>query len=270
MTEISIIIPVSQNTKYLAVCLDSLQKQTMGASEIIIVGDGWKPRVRPYKNLKVISQNHQGPGAARNLGVKNAVGKILVFVDADMKFDSNFLQVLTNPILKNKFKGTFSSQEYVGNWDNVWARCWNYQFNLKTKRRIPEDFGDQSPVFRAILKSEFDRVGGFNISGYDDDWSLSQKLGYKAQKTEARYYHFNPDNLSQVFSQAKWRVKRHYRWGFLGRIASLLKYFLPVSLFNSVRKAVIYKTPEFFIFGLVFDFGSFVGLSEQIILGKNY
>src|SRR5258708_287940 len=103
---------------------------------------------------------------ASNLGAKQAKGKILVFVDADMTFHPNFLQKLIEPILKEKAQGTFSKDEYVSNWENIWAKCWNINEGLPPKRRLPLSKPNHQKVFRSILKSEFDRVGGFSKGGY--------------------------------------------------------------------------------------------------------
>ena len=76
-----------------------------------------------------------------------------------MTFDKNFLQNLTQPIIDAKKKGlstpagTFSKNEIVSNWDNVWARCWNINNNLPPKKRLPNNYPDHQKVFRAILKS---------------------------------------------------------------------------------------------------------------------
>ena len=46
------------------------------------------------------------------------------------------------------------------------------------KEQLVEQAPKSSDVFRAILKSEFEKAGGFDENGeYTDDWSLSRKLG---------------------------------------------------------------------------------------------
>jgi len=82
---------------------------------------------------------------------------------------------------------------------------------------------DQHKDFRAILKKEFLKVEGFSKTGYTDTWSLSEKLDYKPLATNALYYHFNPSSLKEVFSQARWTAKRHYKLGFLGGLVNLFK-----------------------------------------------
>ena len=222
---LSVIIPIYNEEKVIGRCLESLARQTLKPKEIIVVDDGsndktWEVLSKfEIRNLKfeIVRCAHLGAGAARNLGVTKATGDILVFVDADMTFNKTFLEDLVKPILEGKSKGTFSKLEYIANWNNRFSRFWNYAKGIYEPRSIPADYPETSPVFRAILKSEFDRAGGFDESkGYNDDWSLSEKLGVKATVTKAGFYHYNPENLSEVFIQARWTGKRKYKFGILG------------------------------------------------------
>ena len=91
----------------------------------------------------------------------------------------------------------------MANWDNVWARNWNLNEGWEAKRRHPKGYPDTQWVFRAILRSEFERVSGFDPGGYTDDWSLGKKLGYMAEKAlGAVFYHKNPETLGEIYKQA--------------------------------------------------------------------
>ena len=60
--------------------------------EIILIDDGSdispKETISKYKNIRYIYQKNQGPGAARNLGIDNAKGVYIQFVDADDRLNS--------------------------------------------------------------------------------------------------------------------------------------------------------------------------------------
>ena len=76
MKNISIIIPVYNADDYLLRCLSSLQKQTYKNLEIICVNDGstdnsldiLRALAKKDVRIKVIEQNNQGAGVARNAG----------------------------------------------------------------------------------------------------------------------------------------------------------------------------------------------------------
>lgn len=271
--KLSVIIPTYNEEKSIGECLSSLDKQTYPDFDVVVVDDGSNDgTLRILKDLKInnydlriLEQEHKGPGAARNLGTKEVRGNILVFVDADMTFDKNFLKNLTRPIVSGRAKGTFSKYEYVSNWENIWARCWNINEGWEEKKRHPKNYPDRQKVFRAILKKEFDRAGGFDSSaGYMDDWTLSKKLGYEAVSAPgAIFYHKNSETLGEVFSQAKWIGKRPYKLGMVGKFAALFRASLPVSLVVGTTKSLLSFNPSFLLFKLVYDSGIFLGIIEN-------
>lgn len=278
--KLSVIIAVFNEEKHLKECLGSLKKQTFKDFEVILVDDGstdgsfaraenLKESLN-FKNLKLLKKIHEGPAKARNLGASKAKGEVLVFLDADMYFSPDFLANLVKPILNQKAKGTFSTQELVANWNNVWARCWNYNWNLPDKKRVSETNMDQHKDFRALEKQEFLKVKGFSSTGYTDTWTLGKKLGYQPLATKALYYHYNPASLAEVYQQSRWAAKRDYKFGFWGALLSLFKMSLPVSLFMGIKKGILKQEPLFLTFKLVYDFGASIGLWEKILMGKKY
>jgi len=271
---ISIIIPTYNEEGDIMACLESLFSQSVKDFEIIIVDDGSTDGTLSEisilgNKVKVLKQKHLGAGSARNLGAKEAEGEILIFVDADMTFSKNFIEKLVKPIKKRKLRGTFSKEEFVANWHNVWARNWNLNEGWEAKKRHPKDYPDTQWVFRAILRSEFERVGGFDPGGYTDDWSLGKKLGYKAEKAPgAIFYHKNPETLGEIFAQAKWVGKRKYKLGSLGNFIALFRASLPISLIIGLFKSIIKLTPSFVVFKVVYDFGLFLGILDYLASGK--
>jgi glycosyltransferase involved in cell wall biosynthesis len=275
--KISVIIPTYNEEKDLELCIESLGAQTHPDFEIIVVDDGSKDNTleilqnleKTLPNFKFVKQLHRGPGAARNLAAKHAKGEVLVFVDADMTFEEGFLKKLVEPIEMGLEKGTFSKEEFVFNWDNVWAKCWNVNEGWEDGKRHPVRYPDYQPVFRAILKDEFDRVGGFTPGGYDDDWSLYRKLSYEAANAPAAvFYHKNPSSLSEIFKHAKWVGKRKYKLGPFGYLAALVRASLPISLIIGIYKAIRNNLYAFILFKIVYDFGIFVGVLELLFSGK--
>lgn len=277
MTKISVIIPTYNEKTSLEECIESLGVQSYSDFEIIVVDDGstdgtlkiLENLAKALPNFKYVRQPHRGAGAARNLGAKQAKGEILVFVDADMTFEENFLESLVHPIISKESKGTFSKEEFVENWSNVWARCYSINEGWQEKRRHPKNYPNHQPVFRAILKSEFDGVGGFTPGGYDDDWSLSKKLRYEATNAPgAIFYHKNPSTLTEVFNHAKWVGKRRYKLGVFGEIVGLIRASLPFSIIIGVFKSLTVGNFSFILFKIVYDFGIFTGILERILSGK--
>ena len=275
--KISIIIPSYNEEGVIKLCLESLFKQSLKDFEIIVVDDGSTDGtyeiLSKLKNTKselvAIKGKHKGAGAARNLGAKSAKGEILVFVDADMTFDKNFLKMLVKPIISGKAKGTFSKDEIVSNWNNIWAKCWNINEGWENRKRHPKKYPNTQKVFRSILKSEFDRVGGFTPGGYNDDWSLSEKLGYESDLApKAFFYHKNPGSLKEVFNHAKWVGKRPYKLGILGSVFALIRSSFPISIIIGFFKFLITAQFAFILFKVIYDFGIFIGIIKFMFTKK--
>lgn len=265
----------------LLAALSSLLTQTVPI-ELIVVDDGSTDQTRTIvsqvPNVIYLAQSHQGPALARNLGAQHAQSDILLFVDADMTFAPDYVEELIAPILKSSratsklaersVVGTYSVAERVANWDHPLARAWNIQEGWADRLRFPPNPPKYGTDYRAILKSEFERVGGFDNIGYTDTWSLFNKLGVRPLSTQAICYHKNPDTFTSVFRQARWAAKRPYKYGLVGTLYALLRTSLPVSLVLGVTKSLTYGNFYFLPFKIIYDLGRLVGILEMLSTGK--
>lgn len=88
---VSIIVPVYNAFQYLNRCIESLVNQTINDIEIILIDDGstddsllicreWASK---DKRIVVIEQENSGVSSARNVGLDNAKGDYIMFVDSD-------------------------------------------------------------------------------------------------------------------------------------------------------------------------------------------
>lgn len=100
--KISIIIPVYNGQCYILNCITSLLRQTYDNWEAIFVNDGSKDGtlniLNEYKRkdnrIIVISQVNAGVVHARNVGVKNATGEYILFLDVDDTLEYTALEKL--------------------------------------------------------------------------------------------------------------------------------------------------------------------------------
>lgn len=101
---VSIVVPVFNMTNYLSECLVSLLNQRYRSIEIILVDDGshddMSLRLRSFlendSRIIMISQMNRGAGVARNLGLQNAKGKYVMFLDSDDSFDSCLIEKMVD------------------------------------------------------------------------------------------------------------------------------------------------------------------------------
>lgn len=101
--KISVIVPVYNVEKYLRRCIDSILAQTFTDFELLLIDDGSKDNSRDLcdgyamkdERVRVFHKKNGGVSSARNLGLDNAKGEWVSFVDADDYLDncyySNFL-----------------------------------------------------------------------------------------------------------------------------------------------------------------------------------
>ncbi len=270
MTKLSVIIPVYNEAEVITNCLDSLYKQTLADQmEVIVVDDGstdstkLKIKSPKFKELVFLEQQHEGPGAARNLGASKAKGEILVFVDADMEFAPDFLEKLIAPIGKNGVIGTFSKEEFLLNKDSALARCWNLNLGRQANRMHPDNYPNTQNVFRAILKAKFNEAQGFETTiGYTDDWSLSRKLKTLAVVAPgAIYFHANPHKWLEIWQQARWFGKNEFLTGsFVRKLYNLYRYLPFLSMIKGIYGAIKYQEPQFVAFKIVYDTGVFISV----------
>ncbi len=107
--QISIVVPAYNEEKYLGPTLSAISAavtEYVGAYphdgvEIVVVDDVSTDRtadIAAAHGCRVVSGNHSGIGAARNLGAKSARGELLVFVDADTRVPPALLRRLVTAV----------------------------------------------------------------------------------------------------------------------------------------------------------------------------
>lgn len=110
MFKVSIIVPVYNTEKYLKKCLDSLVNQTLEDIEILLINDGSTDNSQKiideystkYLNkVKVFTKSNGGQASARNVGIKNANGEFIAFVDSDDFLELNAYETAYNYAVKN-------------------------------------------------------------------------------------------------------------------------------------------------------------------------
>lgn len=103
MIKFSIILPIYNTEKYVDKCITSVISQTYKEWELIIINDGSTDRsfeiAKKYEGedsrIKVYSQENQGVSSARNLGMKYAKGKYIMFLDSDDWYERNLLEIVS-------------------------------------------------------------------------------------------------------------------------------------------------------------------------------
>lgn len=87
--KVSVVVPTFNVARYVGECLASVRAQTLANWECIVVddgsSDGTRERIRESADprIRLIGQSNKGVSAARNVGLANATGSYLLFLDGD-------------------------------------------------------------------------------------------------------------------------------------------------------------------------------------------
>lgn len=105
--KVSVIIPVFNDEKYLAQCLNSVINQTEKELEIICIDDCSTDRsieilnqyLKKDSRIKVVRlKRNKGSGTARNIGIKLSKSEFICFCDADDVYPPNAIKSLLKAI----------------------------------------------------------------------------------------------------------------------------------------------------------------------------
>lgn len=99
--KISVIVPVYKVEQYIHRCLDSILSQSFTDFELILVDDGSSDNCGKIcdeyaskdSRVKVIHKENGGVSSARNIGLNNAKGEWITFIDADDYVEQGFLTI---------------------------------------------------------------------------------------------------------------------------------------------------------------------------------
>lgn len=194
--DVSVVVATLNNAETLRKTLKGLEKVDYpGRCEIIVVNDGSTDRTKEmldrefsrHKKIRVIHIPRSGVCVARNIGIENSRGSIVVNMDHDCIPERDWLVRLVEGFSNGRV-GVVSSYGY---------------------------YGGTSTAFRKDL---LDKVGGYDKEYYyyREDTDLSFKimdLGYEFRLVNAGYYHSHeltkPKGLAGAIRYALQRWRFH-------------------------------------------------------------
>ena len=108
---LSIIIPIYNLELYIEKCLKSILNQDLPVNqyEIIVINDGSTDNsasivsrlIKNNSNIKLINKTNGGVSSARNVGIQEAKGEYITFLDGDDYFVPNILSSILNYVKKD-------------------------------------------------------------------------------------------------------------------------------------------------------------------------
>jgi glycosyltransferase involved in cell wall biosynthesis len=186
----SIIIPVYKQAQYLVQSIESALAQTYPDKEIIVVDDD-----SPYNTaeiarrypVKLIRKVNGGLPNARNSGVLNSTGDVLLPLDADDWIDTTFLE-RTIPLMMTNVAIVAVRCQYFEGATDYWKTP-----GFPTLQLIREK--NCIPVCSLIRREAFLETGGYpaRMVGGFEDWGLWLDIlsrGWKAAVLDEPLFHY--------------------------------------------------------------------------------
>ena len=167
--KISVIIPTYNRKKTLARAIRSVINQSFSPFEILIIDDGSNDGTEEwvnenFQNIKYIYQNNRGVSSARNIGIENANGDWVAFLDSDDEWLPNKLHEQVKAIDSNPEVKFFHTNEI---WIRNGVRVNQMKKHKKYGGYIFEkclDICRVSPSSVLIKKEVLDNIGVFDES----------------------------------------------------------------------------------------------------------
>ena len=183
--KVTVIIPVYNADRYLERCLDSVLSQALDNMEIICINDASEDNslkiLEKYKKsgIKVLTLNKRcGQAHARNIGIKEASGEYIGFVDADDFADKTMFEKLYNKAKKENADiemceaKVFDNEEQASKKENDYYSldCFSSSYDNKVfSPEVTADFMEKINVtiWNKIYKTSFLKNSGVKFSeGY--------------------------------------------------------------------------------------------------------
>lgn len=185
--KISIIVPIYNCEKWLSECIDSLLCQKSPCElEIILVDDGsidisgniCDEYAAKNKCIKVIHTRNQGVSCARNVGIENATGEWIIFVDGDDVLKNDAIGILYYKVKFYQYDMVRYGAYFFDD-DTIWPSLYSYSNNkleyldLVVKREAM--LGVWGGIYRRKLFQEYDIYFTPGIRT-GEDWIVLFKL----------------------------------------------------------------------------------------------
>lgn len=204
---ISIIVPIYNSEKFLGRCLDSIISQTYKNWELLLINDGSIDNSLMICNnyaskntrIRVFNKPNEGVSSARNLGIKNAQGKWLTFIDSDDWVESDYL-INFSQKYDLSLQGFYNGLSLVRYKSSI-VTCnpgAEYLFNGYVN-------GPYCKLFKSEIISKYNLSFDLNLSFGEDILFLMQYIIYCKSMNISNYcgYHYTIENINSLTRQKR-------------------------------------------------------------------
>lgn len=223
MLDFSVVIPARNAEKTIGRCIETaLAQNYKGKYEVIVVDndskDATAEAIKKFP-VKYLFCKKKGAGAARNLGVKNAKGKTIAFLDSDRFPEKNWLEEAGKFFKKNK--GNIAAGK-IKLEQNTLVKKTLMEIKMDQKLFAETGFGLTCNMF--IKKKTFQKLGGFDerLAVTSEDLEFGERafsIGEKTAYLEHAVVKYKPRQLHLYFKNEFRRGRALAQLNFLRKKA---------------------------------------------------
>lgn len=248
---ISVIIPVYNTEKYLHRCIDSILAQTFTNFELLLVDDGSTDNsgkicdeyAKKDSRVRVFHKENGGVSSARNVGLDNARGEWIAFVDSDDWIEHTMYKSLYDKVILESadiaycemrmvyedkdeiYKGAKYEVDKISMLQNYIVSVWTCLVIVFAKRSLYKNYNLKSPTHLSYCEDFWLAVRlmfyankivkvPFVLYNYDrtNEYSAIHTLSRKAEKEEQNAYletiaFFEREGVLRYYiKQMGWRI----------------------------------------------------------------
>lgn len=244
--DVSVIVPIYNAEVFITKFMNAYCSQTFLDKniELILVDNGSTDKTKEiifeyidkFPNVRIDYKYFDEKAdsyAARNHGVREANGKVLVFTDIDCIVDQQWLENIMNSvslgcIISGKIEIDIQDKK------NIWE-LFDSSAHLNSVENAKK--GKVATANLAVLKSDFNKVGFFTerVSGGDYEWSQKAVTkGMKVEfKPEVKVLHPSRKTFSEIYTKSmRLAYGKGVEWKSKNKSLLILKLVYFLKLFN--------------------------------------
>jgi glycosyltransferase involved in cell wall biosynthesis len=227
MTQISVIVPIYNTEKYLDRCIQSILAQTYTDFELLLVDDGSTDTsgaicdkyAEQDSRVRVFHKENGGVSSARNMGLDNAQGEWVTFVDADDWLENGYLEIFmknTEELTCQSFHSYYEGQKEA--WDTtiyntnginnyieqlynkrILGYCWGILFKTQIIR-------DNNIKFYSDVKFREDEIFVLEYISYIKGITFINEYGYNYNRPDWSKYDKCYDYITRFLLYQKYKL----------------------------------------------------------------
>jgi glycosyltransferase involved in cell wall biosynthesis len=231
MCKVSIIVPVYNVDKFLHKCVDSILAQTLTDFELLLVDDGSKDNsglicdkyATKDSRVRVFHKENGGVSSARNLGLENAQGDWIIFIDSDDWIEPNMLKDIYEKAILEHADLVYCDLRMIFNNHTEILHIAEYNTN-KTKMLnnfIKSTFGTAAGMLAKKNLYESNEIRYPIGVKFCEDFYVAIRLMLYSEKIcyiPTTYYYYNRQNEASASHSFSYRDSDGVQWVFMDTI----------------------------------------------------